>query len=57
VLLVCGQGTGSVQVAIGARVAAIGQSGEESRVVLSDAEGNGFCILHSLTGLENSSVA
>lgn len=34
--------------ALGARRADIGQSGEESWVVLADPEGNEFCVLRSL---------
>jgi predicted enzyme related to lactoylglutathione lyase len=41
--------------ALGAHVTEIGQSGEESWVVLCDPEGNEFCILQSKTDFERFS--
>ena len=41
--------------ALGAHISEIGQTGEESWVVLRDPEGNEFCILQSLTDFERFS--
>ncbi len=39
-------------IALGATHADVGQSGQESWVVLADPEGNEFCVLRALTGDE-----